>query len=258
MCLHHPCLPLELEREIFLTLKDNPDVYRYMLVAKRVQVWLQPYISYKIVLPNEPRAEKFLEFLHLHPRPSDYKVTALFMGPSVNVRTAALILPRCQTLTTLIIRFSYRYIACAIRNPLYHVFLALKNLRCLYIGLTTLPISRMLYLPSIEVLNRLSHLHLLSSEAASFTVPLGFAFLTNLTHLSMSWAVGRSCTDHLLLFLNKSSCAVLIQWIDNNHSPAFVEENLRRWELVDRRIVVMSIHLKEHCREGKDMWSFAE
>ena len=36
MCLQ---LPLELEHEVFLMLKDEPDVLQYALVAKCIQVW---------------------------------------------------------------------------------------------------------------------------------------------------------------------------------------------------------------------------
>ena len=94
-------------------------------------------------MQNQLAAERYLSFLQNYPSPRDYKVNGLYLGRSINVDTAALILLSCRRLTSLTIRFTYRHIACAVRNPLYRPLLELTDLKYLYIGLTVLHTSRM-------------------------------------------------------------------------------------------------------------------
>ena len=180
------------------------------------------------------------------------------MGVSVNVNTAALILLRCKKLTTLTIHFTYRHISCSVKNPMYLPLLELKDLQYLYIGLTALYTKHIVILPKIEFIKYPTHIHLSSSRAASISIPRGFAGLANLTHLSMSWAIGRSCTSDLREFLQKSSSVVLIQWYDEHHSLSDVKTNLINRGLVDQRIVVLGTSLLMYHENNQTIWLFAQ
>ena len=172
--------------------------------------------------------------------------------------TTMLILPRCQKLTTLTICFIYCHMPCTARNPLLLLLLELKELKCLYIGLTALYTNHRVFLPGIEFLNRPIHLHLSSSRMASISIPLGFTDLTSLAHLSISCAIGCSCTPSLQKFLDISSSVVLIQWYDEYYSLSDVKANLRKRELVDQQIVVLGVRLMVHHENDESIWIFTE
>ena len=94
------------------------------------------------------------------------------------------------------IRFTYRHIACAVRNPLYRPLLELTDLKYLYIGLTVLHTSRMVsvmicplraYLgPTITFLSmqlRLpTRLMFLLTFIHSLCLPTHLMFLLTFTH----------------------------------------------------------------------------
>lgn len=169
-------------------------------------------------------------------------MNGLYLGRSVDVGTAALILLSCRRLIFLTICFAYCHITCTVQNSLHRLLLELTGLKYLYIRLTMLYTSYMVSLPNIKFLNYPTHLHLLSSGSASISIPMGFAKLTSLMHLSMSWTIGQSCTSDLQQFLQRLSTVVLIQWYDKYHSRTEVEKNLRNQELVDEQIVFLRDH----------------
>ncbi|KAF8122774.1 hypothetical protein EV363DRAFT_1300963 [Boletus edulis] len=167
MCFQHLHLPSKLEWEIFLGFKDEPDSYHYALVVKHVQVWLQPYMFYKIFLPNQSTVERFLTFLQNHQNPSNYKVTIMCMGTLESVASPTPGVERSEMLMLV------HWINCT--------------------------------------------LHQLSHEHDSFVDKLGH------------------------------------KWYDKYHLLSDVKANLRKWELVDQRIVVLDAHIMEHHENDKSI-----
>ena len=178
-------------------------------------------------------AEKFLEFLKELMPTHQFNMYKLYMGRSVSMPTAAEILQVCSELTVLTIAFPYHHICSVSKNPLWILLSELHGLKTLYIGLVSIHEERVVYLPDINILHNLIHLHLLAAGVASQTMPIGFGHLSQLTHLLLSWGTTRSCTAGLKSFLEKETAVVLILWVKVHLLPATVEENLQSCGLVD-------------------------
>ena len=187
-----------------------------------------------------------------------FNVYELYMGRSVSVPTAAEILQVCLELTVLTIAFPYHHICSVSKNPLWIPLSELHGLKTLYIGLASIHEEQVVYLPDINVLHNLTHLHLLAAGVASRTIPIGFGRLSQLTHLSLSWSTTRSCTAGLKSFLEKETAVVLILWVKVHLLPATVEENLRSRGLVDQRLVLLTKeYILEYLEHG-GFWTHAE
>ncbi|KAF8126480.1 hypothetical protein EV363DRAFT_1452861 [Boletus edulis] len=275
MCLlQRPHLPVELQWEIVLRLKDTPDVHsRHALVSKNFYNWfvnfglfwkhasltayrLLPYLYTRVRLMDTDIAAKFADFMLVRGRPKN--VQEVYIGQLVDTVQAANVISECCNITTLTIclpfwptsRASHDFIRQSLEN--------LHNLRSLSISLVTLTDKAKVDLTKFQTFNQLTHLHLVASVTTSEIIPQGLSGLVNLTHLSLHWFQSGDCITSLQQFLARPSSCILVLWVPDVSLPEKLEKRLVERNLVDQRVVSL-VHERynEYVRKG-GFWQYAE
>ena len=275
MCyLQCPRLPVELQWEIALWLKDTPDIHsHYALVSKNFYKWfvkfsmfwkhasltthrLLPYLYPQVHLMDTDIAAKFVDFMLVRGRPEN--VQEVYIGQLVEAVQTANVISECCDITTLTICLPFWPTSRAshdfIRQPLEN----LRNLQSLSIALVTLTDEAKVDLTKFQAFHRLTHLHLIALVATSEIVPEGLSRLLNLTHLSLHWFQSGDCITSLRQFLARPSSCILILWVPDISLPEKLEKRLVDHNLVDRRVVSL-VHERynEYVRKG-GFWEYAE
>ncbi|KAI9573489.1 hypothetical protein HD554DRAFT_2035296 [Boletus coccyginus] len=254
MCLQFPKLPMELQRSIFMMLKDERDVRHYAHVAKRTHVWLSPSMYYTIRLWHEETAIAFI--IHIKECSFAQHVMDLYIGRSVTIYTTVQIIMLCRNLTILTLQFPLRYITSTAENPLLAPLDGLQQLRILYTSLASTPLDRYINLLDFEPFRRVSHLHLGSGLGAGITIPRGFTSLPHLTHLSLHWSTSRYCASNLRAFLRSDSAVILITWTMDYVPESTVERDLTLQGLADPRVVLFRVSLMAEYISDGGFWEY--
>ncbi|KAH0839370.1 hypothetical protein J3R83DRAFT_58 [Lanmaoa asiatica] len=278
MCLQHRSLPVELQWEIALWLKDAPDFHsRYALVSKNFYNWsvkfgmfwrhvsltihrLLPYLYPRVRLTETDMAAKFVDFMLVRGRPRN--VQEVYIGQLVNPVQAVDVISQCCNIAMLTIRFpswptpldhaSYDLLLQPLEN--------LHNLRSLSISLVMLTDGTEVDLSEFQVFHQLTHLHLIAPAASREIVPKGLSRLPSLTHLSLHWFQSRDCIACLRRFLAHPSSLsrILVLWVPDISLPKKPERKLVDRNLVDRRVVLLvQERYNEYMRKG-GFWQYAE
>ncbi|KAG6379356.1 hypothetical protein JVT61DRAFT_11819 [Boletus reticuloceps] len=179
-----PKLPLELERMIFL-LVPRRTAHSCLLVAKRVQGWLERNLYRVVCLTNESRAQKFLLSMEHRPEFATSVIEALCLNASIKLEMGASILKLSAGLKFLNMCFPcHRFGA---KNPVLDPLSKLSCLEALYVDLSSIFNHRDIYLPNVSVFHQVTHLHLSNAWATWSTVArsIGLHELKQITHLSL-------------------------------------------------------------------------
>ena len=155
MCyLQRPCLPVELQWEIALWLKDTPDIHScYALVSKNFYKWfvkfsmfwkhasltahrLLPYLYPQVRLMDTDIAAKFVDFMLVRGRPEN--VQEVYIGQLVEAVQTANVISECCNITTLTICLPFWPTSHASHDFIHQPLKNLCNLRSLSIALVTL------------------------------------------------------------------------------------------------------------------------
>ncbi|KAI9567110.1 hypothetical protein HD554DRAFT_2039797 [Boletus coccyginus] len=268
MCLAPPMwlalpkpFPVELQWEIIMYLKDDPNTVRYALVAKHFYDWLAPYMYHIVELCGEIQALGFLHWLQGGLEHRRHQVKKLIVGRTVRMPMLANILDQCQALTSLEVRSSYYPQSNPETNPLLDPLDGLMNLTHMYISLAAYSEYATFPLPVFEVFRRLTHLHL-SPWAVWKGSPIGFAELPGLTHLSLPFSLltaKRSCAQAVQAFLKKESTWVVILWLTRLEFATVIERALRNAGIGGRRVVLFYYWArKSYELEDGGFWRRAE
>ncbi|KIK13990.1 hypothetical protein PISMIDRAFT_17614 [Pisolithus microcarpus 441] len=232
-------LPVEIEQMIFLLCAEHEDRHTYLLVARRVQLWLEP-ILYRIVhLTTEKVAKKFLHSVKSHPKFAETTVKVLFFRATVEIETAGTILKVCNGIEDLTLRIPCHLIG---KNPLLGPLDALQQLHTLSVDLASIFNNRVIYLPNIDVLHRVTHLHISNAWASwqGGSQTIGVEELEQVTHLSIHFSTMRTDVSILRGILERDNLTVMVLWRKASMTEDQIREWLRSHELIDRRIVILN------------------
>ncbi|KAI5993854.1 hypothetical protein EDD15DRAFT_2366923 [Pisolithus albus] len=232
-------LPVEIEWMIFLLCAEHEDRHTYLLVARRVQHWLEPIIYRIVHLTTENVAKKFLHSIESRPKFAETMVKVLFFRATVGIETAGSILKVCKGIKDLMLRIPCHLIG---KNPLLGPLDALPRLHALSIDLASIFNNHVIYLPNIDVLHRITHLHISNTWASwqGGSQMIGVEKLEQVTHLSIHFSTMHTEVSILRDVLGRDNLEVMVLWWRAFMIEERVQEWLRSHELVDRRIVIFN------------------
>ncbi|KAF8419790.1 hypothetical protein L210DRAFT_3655102 [Boletus edulis BED1] len=247
---------MEVQREIFLMFRDRRDVHRYAHVAKKMHVWLEPYVYRVVRLRGDNSVRKFLAVVAEGSQALSTK--KLVLCRAVSISNVVQVLTLCRNVEDLAMQHSLRYIARHSINPLLQPMSNLLRIKTMYTELATVAGEEHVILPDFVWFTRLSHLHLSISWPSLDAVPEGISTLANLTHLSMFWTTSRSCTTELVRFLEKDSTVVLIVWVNEWAMESPIQRDLRLRGLQDSQVVIFRSCLMDEYMAAGGFWKYAE
>ncbi|KAI5996717.1 hypothetical protein EDD15DRAFT_2364859 [Pisolithus albus] len=269
-----PSLPVEIEWMIFILCAQHKNRHTYLAVAKRVQVWLaldfrddeQMYlidyrlepVAYRVVhLPSDRVAKKFLQSVESRPEFAEKTVKVLFFAAAVAIETAGKILGICRGIEELTLRVPCHLIG---KNPVLQPMNALQQLRALSIDLASIFNNRVIYLPNIDILHRVTHLHISNAWASwqGGSQTIGVEGLEQITHLSFHLSMLRTDTSMLKGVLRRDNLVAMVLWQKWSVTDDQVEEWLTSHDLADRRIVILNSADFFSAMQGGGFWNYVE
>ncbi|KAI6006012.1 hypothetical protein EDD15DRAFT_2359127 [Pisolithus albus] len=269
-----PSLPVEIERMIFVLCAQHKNRCAYLAVARRVRVWLaldfrydeQTYlidyrlepIVYRVVhLPSNRVAKKFLQSIGSRPEFAEKTVKVLFFGAAVAIEMAGEILGICHGIEDLTLRVPCHLIG---KNPVLEPMNALQRLRALSIDLASIFNNRIIYLPNIDTLHRVTHLHISNAWASwqGGSQTIGVEGLEQITHLSFHFSTLRTEVSMLKGVLKRDNLVAMVLWQKWSMTDDQVREWLKSHDLADRRIVILNGADFFSAMQGGGFWNYVE
>lgn len=219
---------------------------------------LLPNLYPRVRLTNTEMAADFMDFMLEWGRPRN--VQELYIGQLVNVIQAADVISKCRNITALTIHFPFWPAASASHNLLLQPLKNLHNLKSLSITLAMLSDETEIDLSKFQNFHQLTHLHLITPDFSSETIPEGLLKLPNLTHLSLHWFQSRDCITCLRRFLARPSSRTLVLWVPGIALPEKLERRLVDHNLVDQRVVLFKQEqYNGYMRKGNGgFWQYAK
>ncbi|KAJ7059660.1 hypothetical protein C8F01DRAFT_1254576 [Mycena amicta] len=247
-----PRLPLDLEREIFeLTGRLYPETRpNLLLVARRVQCWLEPLLYETLVIDGFHEAHRIASLATSRPPDFFARITRRLVL-SADSHTPTDILALCKGVTHLAIEDDI------LREhwPRIHpIFFSLEHVQCLVFAARELRISD----PTAPVFSHLTHLTLLDCSYDKLRPFV--SSLPSLTHLALFHWDPPTCfiVEDFLTDCPRLRIMVLIA--SSHHTAVLAAGSTPRPRmLTDERLVIcVSNDWKEGVREGHTYWNVAE
>ena len=218
---------------------------------KFFQQRIEPILHRKIIILSKAHAESLLHSLTTRSK----AVLYLQIGMSVPPGTVAMLLRHCPRLINLSLHGG--------GNSLcqFHVILNVLNnltyLRFLSVDPALFFQTCFVYLPDTSVFHHVTHLDLTTHWALD-TITSGSQHLSRLTHLSMTWRVGRAVTRSLVALLQCQNFKLILVWLDDINGQPRVIRGLLKWRLGDSRIVLLRQASNWSMELSGNFWLHAE
>ncbi|KAI5987642.1 hypothetical protein EDD15DRAFT_2372004 [Pisolithus albus] len=269
-----PSLPFEIERMIFLLCARHKNRHAYLAVARRVQAWLalsfhdddaeylinsrlEPIVYRFVHLRSERAAANFLQSIESRPEFAERTVKGIFFGAAVAIDTAGETLKLCCGIKDLTLR-----VPCYLtgKNPLLEPMSALPQLRTLSIDLASIFNNWVIYLPNIDTLHCVTHLHISNAWASwqGGSQTIGVERLEQITHLSLHLSTLRTEISMLSGILRRDNLTVMVLW----RKWSVTEKQVRGWlkqnDLMDTRIIILNSADFFGIVQGYGLWNYVE
>jgi len=224
--------------------------------ADGVFIRVQKIVYHSVILHSDAAARCFIASLEHRPQFAASAVRTLHMGVAVRNNNAAKILNLCKGITDLTLRVVCHHILT--KNPVIEPLEALP-LTSLSADLSAIFHDRRSYLPNLQIVHRITHLHLTNAWACWEGIPIGLPRLIQLTHLSVPWNASRSDINLLHEIMKSTNLKVVVLWRSESEKHNALVECLRRGGLKDRRIVCFcsAQYLYYYSIHG-GFWGYAE
>ena len=198
---------------------------------------MQRAIYHSVILCSDAAAQRFIASLEHRPQFAVSTVRMLHMGVAVRNNHAAKILDLCKGVTDLTLCVVCHHLCT--KNPVLEPLEALP-LTSLSADLSAIFHDQRAYLPNLQVVKRITHLHLTNAWACWEGIPVGLTMLTQLTHLSIPWNTSQSDIHLLRQIIKSTNLKVVVLWKDEYERHDALVGSLQRGGLEDRRIVCFS------------------
>ena len=217
---------------------------------------MQKIVYHSVILRSDAAAQCFIASLEPRPQFAVEAVRRLHMGMAIQNNHAARILELCKGVTDLTLRVVCHHLLA--KNPVIEPLEALP-LTSLSADLSAIFHDQRSYLPNLQVVHRITHLHLTNVWACWMGIPIGLPRLIQLTHLSIPWQTSRSDVSALREIMKLTNLKVVVLWRDKYEKHDALVKCLRKAGLKDRRIVCFRSTQNEYYYSiHGGFWEYAE
>ena len=213
------------------------------------------YIIYcSVILRSDAAAQCFIASLEHHQLFAVSTVRTLHMGMAVQNNHAAKILDLCKGITDLTLCVVCHNLLT--KNPVLEPLEALP-LTSLSADLSAIFHDQRSYLPNLQVVHHITHLHLSNIWACWLGIPIGLPRLIQLTHLSVPWTTTWSDISMLCDIMKSTNLKVVILWRSEYEKYDALVGCLWRGGVRDYHIVCFSSTQYVYLIHG-GFWGYAE